>query len=57
LHDKDFERCDTNDEYMPGASNDEDVTGDVDEVEEWNEVTMNIIRDRIATTLANARAT
>jgi hypothetical protein len=57
LHDKEFERCDIDDEYMPGASNNEDVTEDVDEEEGGNEVTMNTICDRIATTLANARAT
>jgi hypothetical protein len=34
LRDKEFERCDTDDEYMPGASNNEDVTEDVDEEEE-----------------------
>jgi hypothetical protein len=57
LRDKEFERCDADDEYMPGASNNEDVTEDVDEEEGGNEVTMNTIRDRIATALANARAT
>jgi hypothetical protein len=54
LHDKEFKRCD---EYMPQASNNEDVTEDVDEEEGGNEVTMNTICDRIATSLANARAT
>jgi hypothetical protein len=29
--DKEFERCDADDEYMPQASNNEDVTEDVDE--------------------------
>jgi hypothetical protein len=57
LRDKEFERCDTDDEYMPRASNNEDVTEDVDEEERGNEVTMNTICDRIATSLANARAT
>ena len=57
LRDKEFERCDVDDDYMPGASNDEDQTQDGGEVEGENEVTMNTIRDRIATSLANARAT
>jgi hypothetical protein len=42
---------------MPRASNTEDVPEDVDEEEGGNEVTMNTIHDRIATSLANARAT
>jgi hypothetical protein len=57
LHDKMFERCVVDDGYMPGASNNEDVTEDVDEEEGGNEVTMNTICDRIAIALANARAT
>jgi hypothetical protein len=57
LRDKKFERCDVDDEYMPGASNNKDVTEDVDEEEGGNEVTKNTIHDRIATALANARAT
>jgi hypothetical protein len=57
LRDKEFKRCDADDGYMPRSSNDEDVTKDVDEEEGGNEVTMNTICDRIATSLANARAT
>jgi hypothetical protein len=57
LRDKKFERCDVDDEYMPGASNNKGVTEDVDEEEGGNEVTKNTIHDRIATALANARAT
>jgi hypothetical protein len=58
LRDKEFKRCDdVDDEYMPRASNNEDVTEDVDEEEGGNEVTMNTIHDRIATSLANARVT
>jgi hypothetical protein len=53
LHDKEFERCDTDNEYMPRASNNEDVTEDVDEEEGGNEVTMNTIRDKITTSLTN----
>jgi hypothetical protein len=57
LHDKEFERCDADDEYMPRASNVEDQSQDGGhEVEGENEVTMNTIRDRIATSLANARS-
>jgi hypothetical protein len=57
LHDKEFERCDTDDEYMSRASNVEDQSQDGGhEVEGENEVTMNTIRDRIATSLANARS-
>jgi hypothetical protein len=52
-----FYSWELDDEYMPRASNTEDVTEDVDEEEGGNEVTMNIIHDRIATSLANARAT
>jgi hypothetical protein len=57
LPDKEFERCDADDEYMPKASNVEDQAQDGDhEVEGETEVTMNTIRDRIATSLANARS-
>jgi hypothetical protein len=52
-----FERSDVDDEYMPRASNNEDITEDVDEEEGGNEIIMNTIHDRIATSLANARAT
>jgi hypothetical protein len=50
-----FERSDVDDEYMPRASNNEDITEDVDEEEGGNEIIMNTIHDRIATSLANAR--
>jgi hypothetical protein len=56
LHDKEFERCDADEEYMPRTSNEATQTQDGDEIEGENEVTMNTIRDSIATSLANARA-
>jgi hypothetical protein len=57
LRDKEFERCDADDKYMPRASNNEDVIEDVDKEEGENEVTMNTIHDKIATSLANTRVT
>jgi hypothetical protein len=56
LRDKEFEICDADDEYMPRASNvgDQSQNGG-HEVEGDNEDTMNTIRDRIASSLANAR--
>jgi hypothetical protein len=58
LRDKEFERCDADKKYMPKASNIEEQTQDDGrEIERENEVTMNIIRDRIATSIANARGT
>jgi hypothetical protein len=58
LHDKEFERCDADEEYMPGASNVEEQTQDYGrEIEGENEVTMNTIRDRIAASIQNARGT
>jgi hypothetical protein len=56
LHDKKLERCDTNDEYMRGPSNDEDQSQKGHEVEGENQVTMNNIHDRITTSIANERA-
>jgi hypothetical protein len=55
LHDKKLERCDTNDEYMRGPSND-DQSQKGHEVEGENQVTMNNIHDRITTSIANERA-
>jgi hypothetical protein len=56
LRDKKFERCDVDEEYMPRASNVEEQTQDGGhEIEGENEVTMNTIRDKIATSTANAR--
>jgi hypothetical protein len=56
LRDKEFGRCDADEEYMPGGSNVEEQTQDGGhDVDGENEVTMNTIRDRIATSLANAR--
>jgi hypothetical protein len=58
LCDKEFERCDVDEEYMPRESNVEEQTqDDGHEIEGENEVTMNTIRDRIATSIANARGT
>jgi hypothetical protein len=58
LRDKEFERCDAYEEYMPRASNVEEQTQDDGrEIEGENEVTMNIIRDRIAASIQNARGT
>jgi hypothetical protein len=54
LRDKEFERCDADEEYMPRASNVEEQTqDDGHEIDGENEVTMNIIRDRIANSIAN----
>jgi hypothetical protein len=56
LRDKEFERCDADEEYMPRASNVEEQTQDDGrEIEGENEVTMNTIRDRIATSIENER--
>jgi hypothetical protein len=56
LHDKEFERCDANEDYMTRASNATTQTQGGDEVEEENEVTLNTIHGRIASALASARA-
>jgi hypothetical protein len=56
LYDKEFDKCDANEEYMPRASNTAAQTQGGDEVEGENEVTMNTICDRIATALASAGA-
>jgi hypothetical protein len=57
FHGKEFEMCDADDEYMPKAPNVEDQYQDGGpEVGGENEVTMNTIRDRIATSLANERS-
>jgi hypothetical protein len=58
LRDKKFERCDADEEYMPGASNVEEQTQDDGrEIEGENKVTMNTICDRIAASIENARGT
>jgi hypothetical protein len=58
LRDKEFERCDADEEYIPRASNVEEQTQDDGrEIEGENEVTMNTIRDRIASSIANASGT
>jgi hypothetical protein len=56
LYDKEFDKCDTNEEYIPRESNTISQTQGDDEIDEGIEVTMNIIRDRIGTALANTRA-
>jgi hypothetical protein len=48
LSDKEFDRCDVNEEYMPRAAHAAAATQQVDEVEGHNEVTMNSIREMIA---------
>jgi hypothetical protein len=58
LRDKEFDRCDADEEYMPRAStasNVEEQTQDGGHVERENEVNMNPICDLIATSIANVR--
>jgi hypothetical protein len=56
LRDKEFDRCDADEEYMPGASNVEEQTQDDGrEIEGENEVTMNTIHDRIVVSIENVR--
>jgi hypothetical protein len=53
LHDKEFERCDADEEYMveeTSGTTQEDESEDVE-----NEDTMNTIRSRIADALVSAR--
>jgi len=56
LRDEEFDRCDADEEYMPKAARAAARTQGDDEPEGENEVTMNTIRDRIATALVSARA-
>jgi hypothetical protein len=49
LSDKEFDRCDANEEYMPRAAHGTAAAAQQgDEVEGHNEVTMNSIREMIA---------
>jgi hypothetical protein len=54
LYNKEFDKCDTNEKYMPRASNTATQTQGGHKVEGENEFTMNIIHDRLATALASA---
>jgi hypothetical protein len=56
LYDNKFDKCDVNEDYMPRASNTTAQTQGGDEVEGESEVTINTIRDRVATVLASERA-
>ena len=58
LRDEEFDKCDDDEEYMPGATETTTAQPQGDEVlEEENEVTMNTIRDRIANALFLAQST
>ena len=58
LRDEEFDKCDEDEDYMPGATQATTAPPQGDEVlEEENEVTMNTVRDRIANALFIARAT
>jgi hypothetical protein len=48
LSDKEFDRCDANEEYMPRAAHETAAAQQGDEVEGHNEVTMNSIHEMIA---------
>jgi hypothetical protein len=55
LEDKEFRRCDADENYMPRGSNVEHAHDGDQEIEGENEVTMNTIRDRIAASIVNGR--
>lgn len=55
LEDKEFRRCDADENYMLRGSNVEHAHDGDQEIEGENEVTMNTIRDRIATSIVNGR--
>jgi hypothetical protein len=52
LRDKEFERCDTNEDYLIESVDDDDDEEESQDVE--NDDTMNIIRTRIADALVSA---
>ncbi|KAL6642885.1 hypothetical protein ACP70R_021066 [Stipagrostis hirtigluma subsp. patula] len=55
LKDKEFERCDADEEYVPGATTQTQGDENADGEDEENEDTMNTIRSRIADALLSAR--
>lgn len=57
LKDKEFGRCDINEEYMPRATSASAKTHEGNDVEGDNDVTSNTIWDMIAMALASARST